>query len=113
MPADETSRRVGAPAKAEHVNFVTVFVIFGEKLVTLDDVDLQTRADGATDELIVPLGADAFVTWYTGEMALLISSRFAGSVIRSYAPSLNSWKSNGALKFFRVPSPMALSPSLP
>src|SRR5687767_15535747 len=59
--ADQTARGVGAAAKAEHVNFVAVLVLLGEKLIALDDVNLQSGPYRGADKAIVPLGADALV----------------------------------------------------
>ena len=48
--AHQTSGRVSAATKTKHKNLVASFVVFGEELVTLDNIDLKSGADRAADE---------------------------------------------------------------
>src|SRR5262245_59629694 len=59
--ADQAAGRVGAATEAKNVDLVAILILFGEKFVALNDIELQTCADGAADEAVVPFGADAFV----------------------------------------------------
>src|SRR6185437_12418176 len=59
--ADQTSRRVRAATESEDVNLIAVFVLFGQKLVALHDVQFETGADAATDEAVVPFRTYSFV----------------------------------------------------
>jgi hypothetical protein len=53
--ADQAARRVSSAAKTDNIDFVTLFVFFGEKLIALHDVEFEPGADGAADKTIVPL----------------------------------------------------------
>src|SRR5918995_1699387 len=59
--ADQTARGVSAAAKADRVDFGAVLVLFGEELIALNDIKLQSGPDRAADIAIVPLGSDALV----------------------------------------------------
>ena len=57
----QTTRRVGAAAESENIYIIAGFVMFGEKLIALDNVDLEAGPDRAANELIIPFGSDALV----------------------------------------------------
>ena len=59
--ADQASRRVRAATEPENINFVALFVLFGQEFIALHNVQFQTGADATPDETVIPLRAYSFV----------------------------------------------------
>src|SRR5258705_7686532 len=87
---NQATRRIRAAAEPQDVDFVASLVLLSEILVTLDDVELEAGADGAADEAVVPLGANAFVVPFhlLGAVRRLIFYRFVKPAHIGFHPAV-------------------------